>query len=131
MLARAIVVWSGLLLIAIVNGAVRIAWFIPRVGDYWGHVLSTAALCVAILLVTWLAIGWLRPASSKEAVLIGVMWLALTLSFEFLGGHFLFGQPWERLLADYNLRAGRVWVLVLVATAVAPRVAFAARRIPA
>ena len=52
------------------------------------------------------------------------MWLALTVSFEFLGGHFLFGQPWQRLLADYDLLDGRVWVLVLVVTALAPRLAF-------
>ena len=128
MLARAVVVWFGLLLVAIANGAVRVAWFIPRVGDYWGHVLSTATLGVAILLVTWLAIRWLRPATSNEAVLIGALWLALTVSFEFLGGHFLFRQPWQRLLADYDLLGGRVWVLVLVVTALAPRFAFGSRR---
>jgi hypothetical protein len=130
MLARALVVWLGLLLVAITNGAIRVAWMIPRAGDYWGHVLSTATLCAGILLVTWLTIGWLRPATSNDAILSGVTWLALTVSFEFLGGHFLFGQPWSRLLADYDLFHGRIWVLVLVTTAVAPRLAFGTRRIP-
>jgi hypothetical protein len=36
------------------------------------------------------------------------------LAFEFLAGHYLFGNPWERLLADYNIFRGRVWVTVLL-----------------
>ncbi|MEQ1759383.1 MAG: hypothetical protein ABL986_13765 [Vicinamibacterales bacterium] len=46
--------------------------------------------------------------------------VAMTMTFEFLGGHYLFKQPWERLLADYNLSAGRIWVVVLIATLLAP-----------
>src|SRR5262245_17305484 len=103
MLTRSLVAWFGLLLIAIANGALRVAWLIPRVGDYRGHVLSTIILCAGILFVTWLAIGWLRPSTSADAVVIGTIWLVLTVSFEFLGGHFLFGQPWERLIADYDV----------------------------
>jgi hypothetical protein len=45
----------------------------------------------------------------------------LTLGFECLVGHFLFGNPWSRLLEDYNVLRGRIWVLVLVTIAVAPR----------
>jgi hypothetical protein len=53
-------------------------------------------------------------------MLIGAVWLALTLAFEFLAGHYLFGSSWERLLADYDLLRGRVWILVLLATLFAP-----------
>jgi hypothetical protein len=49
---------------------------------------------------------------------VGLYWLLLTVAFEFLGGHYLFGKSWENLPADYNLMRGRVWVAVLVATAV-------------
>ena len=51
-------------------------------------------------------------------------------AFEFLAGHFLFGNPWSMRVADYNLAAGRVWVLVLLATLVAPSWAWR-RRSPA
>ena len=51
----------------------------------------------------------------------------LTLAFEFLAGHFLFRNTWERLLADYNLAQGRVWILVLVTTLVTPVLVHAAR----
>ena len=40
--------------------------------------------------------------------------------FEFGIGHFVFKKPWPELLADYNIAKGRIWILVLVATATAP-----------
>jgi hypothetical protein len=47
--------------------------------------------------------------------------VALTLGFEFLAGHFLFGDPWSQLLEEYNVFRGRIWILVLVTIAIAPR----------
>ena len=60
-----------------------------------------------------------------RAFLIGSLWLALTLAFEFGFGHWAGGKSWHELLQDYNLLAGRVWVFIPIVTAVAP--AFAAR----
>ena len=50
--------------------------------------------------------------------------MAPLIAFEFLGGHFIFGKPWQELLADYNLFAGRIWVMVLIVTLMTPIVAF-------
>ena len=36
------------------------------------------------------------------------------------GEHHAFGPPWSKHLADYDLTRGRVWLLVLVVTLVAP-----------
>ena len=49
-----------------------------------------------------------------------LLWLAMTLGFEFGAGHFLFKKPWTELLLDYNLSKGRIWVLVPVVTVLAP-----------
>lgn len=120
MLVRAIAVWLLLMLMAIVNGLMREALITPRVGERAGHVASTLILCSVILLVAWLTIRWLGPRSLGAAWIIGVTWLLLTLSFEFLAGRYLFGHPWQRLFADYDLSQGRIWPLVLFATLVAP-----------
>ena len=120
MLARAAAAWLILLGVAFANGAVREITITPRVGDSTGHVLSTMTLCMAILVLSWLTIRWIGPSSSRDAWTIGALWASLTLAFEFLGGHYLFGNPWHRLLADYNVFRGRIWLLVLVTTAVAP-----------
>jgi hypothetical protein len=55
-----------------------------------------------------------------EALAAGFLWLALTLAFDFLFGHFVDGHTWARLLADYDLAAGRVWVLIPLWVGLAP-----------
>jgi hypothetical protein len=120
MLLRALVVWFGLLAAAIANGAVREALILPRTGELAAHAISTITLSAAILAISWLAVPWIDPASAARALQVGGVWVALTVGFEFLAGHYLFGASWERLLADYNLLGGRIWVIVLLTTLVAP-----------
>lgn len=127
MIARALIIWCALLGLAIANGAVREVLIIPRTADATGHAISTGMLCVLILLLSWASIGWIHPISPGGAWAIGGVWLGLTLAFEFLAGHYLFGNPWSRLLEDYNILRGRIWVMVLVTTVVAPWLAGRAR----
>lgn len=120
MLLRAAGVWFGIMALAILNGTAREAWLTPRLGSQAGHVISTLILCAVILLVARLTIGWIGADRRTGAVLVGALWLVLTLAFEFLAGHYLFGAPWERILADYNLLQGRVWPLVPLTSFFAP-----------
>lgn len=120
MIWRAIVVWFAVLALASLNGAARQAWLIPRLGPEPGRALSTVILCGLLLLLTWLTIGWIRPASTGQALGVGVLWLVLTLAFEFLAGHYVFGSPWAVLLEDYDLTRGRIWIAVLVVALLAP-----------
>ena len=117
---RSIVVWCLFVLLAIMNGALRNAVLTPRLGEFGGHITSTILLCIAILIVTWLTIAWMRPAKSTDALLIGGGWVLMTVGVEFLVGHYVFGTSWARLLADYDLVGGRVWLLVLATSAFAP-----------
>jgi len=104
----------------VVNGAAREAWLIPRIGASAGHAVSSLSLSALIFLLSWVAIGWINPVTAREAFLIGLVWLALTLAFEFLAGHYVFRTPWNELLADYDVLSGRIWVLVLLTTTLAP-----------
>ena len=117
---RAVAVWFAILALASLNGAAREAWLIPRMGQALGRALSTAILCTLVFLVTWLTIGWIRPATAGQALAIGALWLVLTLAFEFLAGHYLFHQPWGVLLEDYDLSRGRIWIVVLIVVLIAP-----------
>lgn len=120
MATRAFAVWLILLALAFANGAIREIWILPKAGEPGGHALSSVTLCLAILLLSWFTIAWIGPLSSRHVWTIGGGWVALTLAFEFLAGHYVFGNPWSRLLADYNIFRGRIWVLVIVTTACAP-----------
>jgi hypothetical protein len=116
---RAFVIWLALLAVAVLNGGFRQAVLIPRYGELTGHQLSTVLLCAGIVLVTYAAVPWIRPADSRAAIVMGIAWVLLTLTFEFSFG-LLRGQELGDLLGDYDVSKGRIWVLVLVTTGVAP-----------
>jgi len=53
---------------------------------------------------------------------MGACWTAMTIAFEFGFGHYIMGNSWGKLLADYNFFAGRLWVLVLLAVLAGPSI---------
>jgi hypothetical protein len=120
MLPRAMVVWFGILLLANVNGALRELLLRPALGDTVARAISTVLLASLVALLAWSTIRWIGPRTTAGAILVGVLWLVLTLAFEFGAGHYLFHKAWAELLADYDLRQGRIWVLVLLVTVGAP-----------
>ena len=111
-----------MVLIAIANGAVREAWYGKHVGELQAHQISTASGVLLLGVYIWVVIRILRPESSAQALIIGLMWLALTVAFEYLFMHYVAGLPWVRLVHDYNVFAGRVWVVVLIWVTTAPYV---------
>ncbi|MBK8228495.1 MAG: hypothetical protein IPK70_15150 [Flavobacteriales bacterium] len=117
---KSLLFWFLLMALAIGNGTVRIKFIIPHTGLTMGLAISTVMLCALILVATWLGIRWLGPADAKQAWGIGLLWLAMTLAFEFGAGHFLFKKPWSELFYDYNIAQGRIWLLVPIVTAMAP-----------
>jgi hypothetical protein len=105
---------------AVFNGGFREVVLIPRVGDYAGHVISTALLVAAILVASFLYFQWTALAYSQaELVLVGVLWTVLTVGFEFLVGY-VEGTPVSVTLGQYNVFAGQVWIAVPLTLLVSP-----------
>jgi hypothetical protein len=125
---KALVVWFLLLAVAVMNGALREVVLTPVFGAPWAHVLSTLLLSSLVLGLAAASAGWIGARNDAEAVRVGVLWTGLVLAFEFLAGHFLFGRSWASLLADYDVAAGRIWVLVPIVTLFAPIVALRMRK---
>src|SRR5688572_33055357 len=106
MLKRLLIVWFAMLIMASANGGVREAVLVPMMGPGPARAVSTLLLCAIVFLLTYSTIAWIGPRSSRDAWVIGGLWVALTLAFEFLAGHYLFGNPWSDLLAEYNVFRG-------------------------
>ena len=113
--------WLVFMVTAIANGAFRESLLIPRFGSQVGHWISTAMLCVLLVIeiVVFLAIAG-NAESKAELLALGTMWLLLTLVFEFGFGHWVAKKPWSELLADYNVLEGRVWPAVLLVILLTP-----------
>jgi hypothetical protein len=127
MILRTLTVWFGLLVLAVLNGGFREGVLVPRLGRGFGQAVSTLMLSALIVAAGWISMPWIAPRTLQDAWTVGIVWVTLTLAFEFLAGHFLFGKPWVELLADYNLLAGRIWIMVLIVTLMTPILAFMKR----
>jgi hypothetical protein len=115
-----ILAWLPMIPIAIGNGVLRQTWYARRVGELTAHQISTVTAIALFGIYIWFVIRALRPVSGQQAIMIGLAWLGLTVAFEFLFGHYVAGHSWRALLNDYDLLAGRLWVMVLAWLAVAP-----------
>jgi hypothetical protein len=122
-----ILAWLGGPLIGIANGTLRELAYKDRVGELTAHQLSTAG-AIGLFAGYFELLARLRPlTSTREAHQVGVIWLALTIAFEFGFGRGVAHTSWDELLADYNLRKGRLWPLVLAWIALGPAVVQAGR----
>ena len=118
------IAWLPLVLIAILNGALRELGYKRFIKELHAHQISTLIGMVLVAIYVWI-MGLIWPIESlTQAFQIGGIWLLLTILFEFGFGHFIMRHPWEKLFFDYNIFAGRVWLLFIVWTAVSPAVFF-------
>ena len=119
-----VLAWFPMVAIAIANGALRESWYGQHLSELAAHQFSTLTAVILFGVYIWFVVRFWPPTSKARAIAVGLLWLVMTIAFEFLFGHFVAGHSWERLLHDYNLLAGRVWPLVLVWVAVSPYLFF-------
>ncbi|HEY6094586.1 MAG TPA: hypothetical protein VIU93_06495 [Gallionellaceae bacterium] len=123
-----ILAWLPLLLIALFNGALRAVVYGRFLDELTAHQLSSLIGVVLFGFYIRAVIDYWRPESAQQALHIGLLWLAMTVAFEFLFMHYVAGHPWRALLHDYNILAGRVWLLVLAWITFAPYVFYRLQR---
>lgn len=112
--------WLIMAVVAVLNGGFRELVIVPRTGEYLGHLISTVLLVAVVLVVSFLYFTR-SPIDYTllESAIVGVSWLALTVGFEFLVGY-VEGTPVSATIAQYDVTAGQVWILVPLTLLVAP-----------
>jgi hypothetical protein len=119
MIGKALATWVAMLAVAVGLGALRDALLTPRLGAHRAHQLGSLAVCAVFAMVSRLFVAWAGPTRG-QALAVGAAWLVLVLAFEFCFFHLVRGVPLTKLLADYNVFAGRLWPLVLLTVLLAP-----------
>ncbi|MGQ0696687.1 MAG: hypothetical protein ACT4PZ_00455 [Panacagrimonas sp.] len=117
---KTVALWFVLVVLAIANGTLREKMLIPAMGPSAAMLISGITLSVAIFLVSWFTLPWYGPLPSSQYWLIGLLWLLMTVLFEFGFGHFIAHKSWAELLDAYNVSKGNLWTLVLVTTFISP-----------
>jgi hypothetical protein len=120
---QAVGVWIILLIAAIINGTLRQKFISTLLDELPAHLVSTILLAVIIFIVSSLFIRAKGITKRSTLFLIGGLWVVLTIAFEFLFFHYATGVPWSKLLADYNILKGRIFVLVLLSSLLSPLIA--------
>jgi hypothetical protein len=121
---RNLAAWFVMLVVAVVNGAVRDLTYGKRLGELAAQQVSTLTGVVMLGIVMWIFVRMYPPSSAGRAWRLGLLWMGLTVAFEFLFFHYAGGRSWAELRGNYNVLEGRVWVFVLAWVAVAPYLFF-------
>lgn len=120
---RAAAIWLLILVLAVLNGGFRDAVLLPALGKPLALVLSGLLLCACILVVALVFVPRLGRLRAVQSLNLGLLWLALTLAFEFGFGRLVQGRPWRELLEAYTFKDGNLWPLVLAVAFFAPLIA--------
>lgn len=115
--------WWGIMAVAVLNGAFRVATYGKRMPGIRAHQLSSFSAILLIGGMTLLYNSIWPVQSVEQAWHIGLSWLVMTIAFEFIFGRFVMKHPWQKLVNDYRIDRGRLWILVLVWLTVVPRLA--------
>jgi hypothetical protein len=99
--------WLPMIVLAFANAMVRELVIIKHYREFRAHQLSTFTLIILCSVYVWFVFPLLHIQNPKQAFLIGLVWVGLTIMFEFTLGRFT-NKTWEYLLRDYNLPAGRL-----------------------
>lgn len=127
MILKYALAWIPMVFIAILNGLFRESVLAKTFTELRAHQVSCLTGVLLFFGYTWL-ISFAWPLQSgKQAISVGLVWLILTVAFEFVFGHYVVGHSWERLSQDYNIFVGRLWVFVLLAVALLPIIVFKMR----
>jgi len=111
--------WVGGAAIGVANGAARELTYGRLLPERVANQVSVAT-ATAGFLAYFDFLQRRRPLGSRrQALAIGAGWVALTLCFEFGLGRAR-GMEWGELTAEYDVREGRLWPLVLLTVAAGP-----------
>lgn len=123
LVVRALFVWLVMMGVEFCHGALRTIFLLPLLGDRAARQVSVLTGSLLIVFIAYVFIQWIRAGSAGAQLVVGVLWLMLTIAFEVWVGHYVFKLPWESVAEDFNLLKGRLMPLGLVVLTVSPMIA--------
>ena len=121
MITRALVIWLLLMLVETLHGILRGLLLVPVIGQLLANQIGVAIGSLLILLVTLFTIKWIGAVRISELLIVGMIWVLLTLAFEGGLGYAVGG--WDRVLMDYDPRQGGLMPLGLLIMFFSPLIA--------
>jgi len=121
---KAILFWFVLLIIALINATIRELTYKPLLEPYigiWAHQISSITAILFFFIAIFFFIRNSKENFSKNELLImGSIWILLTVLFETLMNFFLRGISLIQTLQTYYFWNGEAWIFVLISLVVSP-----------
>lgn len=125
MIGIILTVWIFFLPIAIINGLVREEFYKVSLGAHRSRQLSTIIAMALFIAVAYSVLySTVSSMTITQLLSIGLWWVLLTIFFELVFGHYVEKLSWKKLLVDYNIFKGHLWVLFLATEAITPIVVY-------
>jgi hypothetical protein len=116
---RATLTWMLIMLVETGHGAAREIFIAPLIGGLRARQLGVLVGSMLVLLLAWSCSRWLAADDRRSQLVVGALWVALTLVFEFSLGRAM-GITWPRLFSDYNPALGGFMLAGLAVMFLAP-----------
>lgn len=118
-MVKYILIWFPMIIIAVINGTARDLWYSKYLGDLTSRQISTLSLLILFGVYFSILLKKYPLQSWSQAIIVGIVWLLLTLTFEFGFGR-IAGHSWQSLFQEYNILNGRIWILIPLCVLIAP-----------
>lgn len=86
----------------------------PRWGQLVAHQIGMSTRIVYIFIFAYFLLRFVKEYDAEDLLHVGVLWLVLTLIFEWVGS-LAVGRPVEEILIGWNIFGGYMWPYVLSA----------------
>ncbi len=103
---RAFTVWLLIIFAESIHGTIRQLFLAPLVGDFSARRIAVFTGMILIFAITYLSVRWINAPTKKSLLGIGLIWVVLTVLFEFSLGIFVFKFSRERMFEDYKVFRG-------------------------
>lgn len=105
--------WIPMIALAFINAAIREVVIVKHASVFRAHQLSTMTLIILCSIYIFFIFPFLRIQNGRQALLVGAVWVGLTILFE-IGVGLVTKKSWDEMLMQYNLAAGYIWPVFLV-----------------
>jgi hypothetical protein len=127
--SRSLAIWIVLMLAEITHGILRAILLVPWVGEFRSNQIGVFTGSVIILVIVYFTIRWIGATGRWAPLVVGAIWLMLTVAFEVLFGRLVVKVSWERIASDYNLLQGGMMPIGLLILFFSPLVALMLRKL--
>ena len=121
-LTKATGIWLLLMVAAVINGIVRDVLLYPLLGAY-ALPASGVLLSLLVFVITFLLAPLMGTQSGRTWIMIGLLWVIMTLCFEYLFAYLVMDRTWGEIGQVFNPASGNLFLLALISALLSPRLA--------